>query len=173
MRGIQISGLDLSAATHVYVASLLFDDETLRRLAPLLDASPGVAVVATLRRFPAPSLRALGSVPLAPRASRRRPSARMVRGGPRATRGARRLRGPFGPMRGYVRPFAVDRRAGRGRRDPRRYPTARVDGQGARGRRAARRCGPRRPRRARGPEGPAKSRGITGQPSLNKISKDP
>ena len=82
----------------------------------------------------APPLRALGSVPLAPCASRRRPSARMVRGGPRATRGARRLRGPFGPVRGYVRPFAVDRRVGRGRRDPRRYPTARVDGHAARGR---------------------------------------
>lgn len=42
----------IDAATHVYLASLLFDDETMRKLTVLLDAAPNVAVVATLRKLP-------------------------------------------------------------------------------------------------------------------------
>lgn len=42
----------IEAATHVYLASLLFDDDTMRKLAVLLDAAPNVSAVATLRELP-------------------------------------------------------------------------------------------------------------------------
>merc|ERR1711998_582947 len=42
----------IAAATHVYVASLLFDDKTMRKLATLLDAAPKIRNIATLTRFP-------------------------------------------------------------------------------------------------------------------------
>jgi hypothetical protein len=42
----------IGAATHVYVSSLLFNEETMKQLAILLDAAPHILCIGSLQEFP-------------------------------------------------------------------------------------------------------------------------